>query len=233
MLETTPGRPPDDLRLHEHLVLAVRRRRAARRLPRRGRRRRRLQHPRLRVPRRVRHRADGLGQRRLRRPDHARRGARGDRRAARGPRGAARQAPGQPPGRRPPRNTPKAPTAYGAEMEGDAPVRRRRPIEQAPTQPEADGTHDQHLLFKDIDEPGLRTLDVYRAPRRLRDGAQGARDVARRARRRARGLRPARPRRRRLLDGQEGLVPAQDDDGQVPRLQRRRVRARAPSRTAS
>ena len=43
---------------------------------------------------------------------------------------------------------------------------------------------------------------------------------------RARGLRPARPRRRRLRDGQEGVVPPQGRDGQVPRLQRRRVRAR-------
>ena len=43
---------------------------------------------------------------------------------------------------------------------------------------------------------------------------------------RARGLRAARPRRRRLLDGQEGLVPAARRDGQVPVLQRRRVRAR-------
>ena len=41
------------------------------------------------------------------------------------------------------------------------------------------------VLFKDIDEPGLNTLDVYRAPRRLRDAAQGAADGAatRRARR--------------------------------------------------
>ena len=41
----------------------------------------------------------------------------------------------------------------------------------------------------------------------------------------ARSLGPARPRRRRLRDGQEGLVPAEGLDGQVPRLQRRRVRA--------
>ena len=43
--------------------------------------------------------------------------------------------------------------------------------------------------------------------------------------RRARGLRPARPRRRRLLDGQEGELHPQGRDGQVPLLQRRRVRA--------
>ena len=82
------------------------------------------------------------------------------------------------------------------------------------------------ILYKDIDEPGLNTLDVYQ--RRggydmLRqaldmDAAGGARAAA--------GLQRARPRRRRLPDGQEGLLPAQGRHGQVPRLQRRRVRAR-------
>ncbi|CAA9513322.1 MAG: NADH-ubiquinone oxidoreductase chain F, partial [uncultured Rubrobacteraceae bacterium] len=63
--------------------------------------------------------------------------------------------------------------------------------------------------------------------RRLRGhAAQGAVHAARGARHRARALRPARPRRRRLLHGQEGLLPAQGRDGQVPRLQRGRVRAR-------
>ena len=42
----------------------------------------------------------------------------------------------------------------------------------------------------------------------------------------ARRLRPARPRRRRLRDGQKGLLPATRRYGQVPLLQRRRVRAR-------
>ena len=42
----------------------------------------------------------------------------------------------------------------------------------------------------------------------------------------ARGLGAARPRRRRLLDGQEGRLPAARRHGQVPLLQRRRVRAR-------
>ena len=41
----------------------------------------------------------------------------------------------------------------------------------------------------------------------------------------ARSLRAARPRRRRLRDGHEGLVPAEGRDGQVPGVQRRRVRA--------
>src|SRR3712207_8170158 len=36
----------------------------------------------------------------------------------------------------------------------------------------------------------------------------------------------SRPRRRRFLDGQEGRLPAQGLDGQVPLLQRGRVRAR-------
>ena len=73
MFETRPEGPQRRLRVHEHLVLAARRRRASTRrccdaagddprLPREG----------VRVPRRVRHRADGVGQRRVRRP--ARRG---------------------------------------------------------------------------------------------------------------------------------------------------------------
>ena len=65
-----------------------------------------------------------------------------------------------------------------------------------------------------------------RAPRRLPRAAQGAaRDDARGGAPRARGVGPARPRRRRLLDGQEGLLHPQGRDGQVPLLQRRRVRA--------
>ena len=56
--------------------------------------------------------------------------------------------------------------------------------------------------------------------------AQGARDVARGGRQRDRGLRPARPRRRRLPHGPEGRLPAEGRDRSVPRLQRRRVRAR-------
>ena len=60
-------RAPPRLRLHEHLVLAVRRRRAARARCARRSATTRLQPARLRVPRRLRHRADGLGRRRLRR----------------------------------------------------------------------------------------------------------------------------------------------------------------------
>ena len=64
------------------------------------------------------------------------------------------------------------------------------------------------------------------AARRLRDAAQGALDgPAGRAAGDARLGRP-RPRRRRLRDGQEDVLHPQGGDGQVPRLQRRRVRAR-------
>ena len=66
-----------------------------------------------------------------------------------------------------------------------------------------------------------------RAPRRLPRAAQGARHgAARTCSRELDALRHPRPRRRGLRDGQEGLVPAEGRDGQVPRLQRRRVRAR-------
>ena len=69
----------------------------------------------------------------------------------------------------------------------------------------------------DQDLPEVRRLPVD--PQGLqgddpRGGPQGAR-----------GLRPAGPRRSRLFDGQEGLLPAPRRHGQVPLLQRRRVRA--------
>src|SRR3954469_3966857 len=63
------------------------------------------------------------------------------------------------------------------------------------------------------------------AARRLLDAAQGAADGAgRRARRDAR-VQCARPRRRRVRDGPQDVLHPQGGDGQVPRLQRRRVRA--------
>ena len=82
------------------------------------------------------------------------------------------------------------------------------------------------LLYKDLDEPGLATLDGY--SRRggyemLRKALQM--EPAGRAAGDARLGRP-RPRRRRLRDGQEDVLHPQGDDGQVPRVQRRRVRAR-------
>ncbi len=81
------------------------------------------------------------------------------------------------------------------------------------------------LLFDDIDEPGLNTLAVYEAPRRVRVAAQGAGDDPRGRAQGTGSLRSARARRRGVRDGQEGLVPAARVDRQVPRLQRRRVRA--------
>ena len=72
------------------------------------------------------------------------------------------------------------------------------------------------------------SIETYRRARRLPVArARRCKEIEpERAPERARGLRPARPRRRRLLDGQEGLVPAARRHGQVPLLQRRRVRAR-------
>ena len=68
LLHTEPVGTPPGRGLHQHQLLDARRRRAARRLPRRRRGRRgRLRH-RLRVPRRLRHRPDGLDRRALLRP---------------------------------------------------------------------------------------------------------------------------------------------------------------------
>ena len=87
-----------------------------------------------------------------------------------------------------------------------APPTSQRPTPEA--RPRVDEPTDDDLLFEDIDEPGLNTLDGLRAARRLR-----VRCARRWPCRReevvddARGVRPARPRRRRLPDGQEGVVP--------------------------
>ena len=83
----------------------------------------------------------------------------------------------------------------------------------------------QMLLFDRIDEPGLNTLARLRAPRRLQRPAQGARDAAGSDRRGDLAVGHTRSRRRRLQDGPEGVVPAQGRHGQVPGLQRGRVRA--------
>ena len=95
------------------------------------------------------------------------------------------------------------PRANGREfpLHPAAPSRRGGAAHEHPVEP--------MLLFNDIDEPGLNTLPVYEAARRLRVAAQGAGDDARGGARRARSLPAARPRRRRLRDGHEGLVPAE------------------------
>src|SRR6185503_13214721 len=119
--------PPRRLRVHEHLVLAARRRRDLGSHAQRRRRRPGLPREEVRVPRRVRHRADGVGQRRVRRSARAR-GLRADRgRPQGGPRRAARQA------------------AQEAPQGGDL---------------LATAMSDE-LLFANIDEPGLATLDGY------------------------------------------------------------------------
>ena len=82
------------------------------------------------------------------------------------------------------------------------------------------------ILFDRIDEPGLNTLPVYER----RGGYAALRKALgmtpEEVLDKLMGLRHPRPRRRRLPDGPEDLVPAQGRHGQVPRVQRRRVRAR-------
>ena len=185
-------RPPQRLRVHEHLLLAARRRRAATRRCARCRRsagrRARDQRARVRVPRRVRHRADGLRRRRLRRPAEPRPTRRGC---------STTCAPGD-------RCCPRSSSRAGrADRRWDA----------------------RCSCSTDIDEPGLATLEVYER----RGGYESLRKALamspEEVLERARSLGPARARRRGLRDGHEGLVPAEGRDGQVPRVQRRRVRA--------
>ena len=83
------------------------------------------------------------------------------------------------------------------------------------------------VLTATIDEPGLHTIEVYERLGGYRSARKALLEMEPGAGAgRARGLRPARARRRRLLDGQEGRLHPQGRDGQVPLLQRRRVRAR-------
>ena len=82
------------------------------------------------------------------------------------------------------------------------------------------------MLFRNIDD--ARAGDDRRlSPSRRLPGARARLPRARPAGpdRHARGVGTARTRRRRLLDGQEGLVPAARRHGEVPVLQRRRVGA--------
>ena len=144
-----------------------------------------------------------LDRRALLRPARRRRRARRDR-------GAARRRASRCPRRRSP----------GGRRPAD-PSPRPIPRLEGPTLPET------RVLFRHIDEPGLATIEGYRE----HGGYKALERVVPRARprgpdRQLRGLGPARPRRRRLLDGQEGLVPAPRRDEQVRLLQRRRVRAR-------
>ena len=92
MFDTVPVGAAPGLRVHEHLLLAARRGRDLRRDALRRRRRPALQRAPVRVPGRVRHRADGLGRRRVRRPAGGGGLPHDRRRRDRRPRGAGGQA---------------------------------------------------------------------------------------------------------------------------------------------
>ena len=116
---------------------------------------RRALRQRLRVPRRLRHRADGLDRRGLLRPARRRRRRRRDRGPAlRARRRAAREAALEAPGRRrpempdDPRVAARTPTAAEAKRSSRQAVVRRMP--------------ETRVLFQDIDDPELRTIDGYR-----------------------------------------------------------------------
>ena len=86
---------------------------------------------------------------------------------------------------------------------------------------------ETRVLLEHAEDPALRTIDGYKGY-----GGYATLEKAYREMEADEilkeledsGLRG--PRRRRLLDGQKGLLPAPRRDGQVPLLQRRRVRAR-------
>ena len=127
----------------------------------------------------------------------------------------------------PPGSVPRADTA-GLGPEGDTVDRPgpTAPIEEPATRRQTTNGPEASC-FDGIDEPGLNTLPVYTASRRLRDAAQGARRWRpRTCSRTSADSGIAGPWRRRLPDGPEGVVPAPRRHGQVPGLQRRRIRAR-------
>ena len=133
----------------------------------------------LRVPRRLRHRADGVGRRRAT--------------SARSTR---------------PRLPRRSSTTCSAGRAGRCPAKQLARPQGRPTAGEDAGpTPERDLLFEDIDEPGPEHARRLRAPRRLRGAAQGARRWSRdEVLDELDGLRRARPRRRRLRDGQEGVA---------------------------
>ena len=217
----------------QHLLLAARRRRPARgvlRGDRRGPPRRRP--PRgelarrgvlrqgLRVPGRLRHRADGLDRRALLRPA----------RAPGTPRSRSRQlrAGGEPlPTRRSPSARPPAGrVAARAEVEAPAPEAQEEPGGVSGSRRDSSSATSTSR--------GCATIEGYRRP-----AATGRCE-------RAFTRDDARPGAGELEDsglrgrggagfsmGKKASVPAARRDGEVPVLQRGRVRARAPSRTAS
>ena len=200
--------------------------------PRQGRRRQRGV---VRVPGRVRHRAHGLGQRGVRGAARARR-RRADRRG---------------PPRRDARSCPRSRSATAARWtpvpsarRSRSGVRHARPPTATPTRwvrsheaetargrrrrsrsPETGEKADAEDPLRQDRRAGAEHAGGLRAPRRLSVAAQGAEHAARGRALPADGRQHPRPRRRRLPDGQEGLVPAPGRHGQVPGLQRRRVRA--------
>ena len=245
MLDTQPVGPQARLRVHQHLVLAARRPQAARRAERRARRRPRRPGARLRVPRRratsrrwsrstasSSARSTTARSRSWRADPRRRRPAPGqaaDQRPSADPHANTRVGPAGPTSpRSSPRSPPDAPTSV-------APA--EQPPSARPWATRTPRTHE-HAAAPDL-RRHRRARPRTRSTCTSRRGGYGDRlrkalhHAARGAGRGAQGLRPARPRRRRLLHGHEGVVHAQGHDGQVPRLQRGRVRARAPSRTAS
>ena len=162
----------------------------SRRSSRRPRPTSRHQRARVRVPRRVRHRPDGVGRRRLLRPARVRRRRSASSRtcgpgASRSPDLAARAAAQRRPRRRTPRRSDERRRRGAAHDDADPAARHRR--------------------------AGPRHARGLRAPRRLQALRKALAMTARGGRRRARRVRPARPRRRRLPGGRKASFLPQGD----------------------
>ena len=196
------------LRVHEHLLLAARRRRAARaRCRGRRRRRPRRQRARLRVPRRVRHRADGLGRRRLRRPGRA---------STRSP-----SSPAADPRRRAAAARPSSSRRAGADPGVDPKAGRRadEPTSScSPTSTSPASTRSRSTSAAAATQPLRKALHDAAARRSSRS--------SRRSGLRGRGGAG-------FSMGMKASFLPKGDDGQVPRRATRTSPSRARSRTAS
>ena len=116
---------------------------------------------------------------------------------------------------------------------GRQPLPPARQARRRPRDREGDRWPTRSVLLAGAYERDLTKLAEYQAIGGYAQRAEGAPAEAREADRGAARLEPARPRRRRFPDGPQGLADRPGErEAEVPRRQRRRVRAGRASRTA-